>query len=77
MYPKPIFDNPHHKGNGKSKGKAAAIAFVKEGASVVIAYYNEHQNVFDTKEYIENSGEKCLLLSRDISNHDFCQFIVD
>lgn len=90
MYPKPIFDNPHYKGSGKLKGKvaiitggdsglgkAAAIAFVKEGASVVIVYYNEHQDAFDTKEYIENLGGKCLLLSGDISNHDFCQFIVD
>lgn len=51
MYPRPIFDNPNYKGSGKLKnkvaiitggdsglGRAAAIAFVKEGAKIVIPY---------------------------------------
>lgn len=90
MTPKPIFDNPNYIGSGKLKdkvaiitggdsglGRAAAIAFVKEGANVVIPYYNEHEDAKETKEYIENLGGKCLLLSGDISDKNFCKSIVN
>ncbi len=90
MTPKPIFDNPNYKGSGKLKdkvaiitggdsglGKAAAIAFVKEGAKVVIPYYDEHIDAKETKEYIESLGGECLFLSGDITKKEFCQKIVD
>ncbi len=90
MAPRPIFDNPNYKGSGKLKdkviivtggdsglGRAASIAFVKEGASVVIPYYDEHKDAEDTKEYIEKIGGNCLLLSGDISNKNFCKEIVE
>ena len=90
MTPSPIFDNPNYKGSGKLNGKiaiitggdsglgrAAAIAFVKEGAKVVIPYYNEHEDALFTKEYIENLGGKCLLLSGDIADKSFCKQIVN
>ena len=80
MYPSPIFDNPNYKGSNKLEGKvaiitggdsglgkAAAIAFVKEGAKVVIPYYNEHEDAKNTKGYIEKLGGECLLLSGDIT----------
>ena len=89
MTPRPIFDNPNYKGSGKLKGKvaiitggdsglgrAAAIAFVKEGASVVIPYYDEHKDANDTKEYINNLGGDCLLISGDISKKEFSKEIV-
>jgi len=90
MNPRPIFDNPNYKGSGKLKGKvaiitggdsclgrAAAVAFTKEGASVVIPYYNEHRDAMETKEYIECLGGKCLLLSGDITDKNFCREIID
>ena len=90
MYPSPIFDNPNYKGSNKLKGKvaiitggdsglgrAAAIAFVKEGAKVVIPYYNEHEDAKYTKEYIEKLGGECLLLAGDITNKQFCKDIVN
>lgn len=90
MDPLPIFDNPNYKGSGKLKGKvaiitggdsglgrASAIAFVKEGAKVVIPYLNENKDALYTKEYIENMGGDCLLLKGDITSHDFCKYIVD
>ena len=53
MKPLPIFDNPNYKGSGKLNGKvaiitggdsglgrAASIAYIKEGAKVVIVYLN-------------------------------------
>ena len=89
MYPRPIFDNPNYKGSGKLKdkvaiitggdsglGRACAIAFIKEGANVVIPYYNEHKDAMDTKNYIENMGGECLLLSGDIADKNFSKEIV-
>ena len=90
MIPQPIFDNPNYKGSGKLKdkvaiitgadsglGKAAAIAFVKEGCKVVIPYYNEHKDAMETKSYIEKLGGKCILISGDITDKNFCKKIVD
>lgn len=89
MTPKPIFDDPSYKGSGKLKGKvaiitggdsglgrAAAIAFAKEGAKLVIPYYDEHKDALETKMYIESLGGECLLLSGDISDKEFCNKIV-
>ena len=90
MTPKPIFDNPNYIGSGKLKnkvaiitgadsglGRAAAVAFVKEGAKVVIPYYDEHRDAMETKEYREMLGGECELLSGDISDKNFCKHIVD
>lgn len=89
MTPLPVFDNPNYKGSGKLKdkvaiitggdsglGRACAIAFVKEGASVVIPFYNEERDALDTLDYIEKLGGKCLLIKGDITSHEFCKKIV-
>ncbi len=90
MVPRPIFDNPDYKGSSKLKdkvaiitggdsglGRAAAIAFVKEGCKVVIPYYIEDKDAKETKSYIENLGGECLLLKGDITNSGFCKRIVE
>ena len=90
MNPRPIFDDPNYIGSGKLKdkvaiitgadsglGRAAAVAFVKEGAKVVIPYYDEHVDANETKEYIESLGGECLLMSGDITDKNFCKQIVD
>ena len=90
MNPRPIFDNPNYKGSDKLKnkvaiitgadsglGRAAAVAFVKEGAKLVIPYYNEHRDAMETKKYIEMLGGECEILSGDISDKNFCKHIVD
>ena len=89
MKPLPIFDNPNYKGSGKLKdkvaiitggdsglGRACSIAFVKEGAKVVIVYLNEDKDAQDTKEYIEKMGGECSLIKGDITEHNFCKKIV-
>ncbi len=89
MKPLPIFDNPNYKGSGKLKdkvaiitggdsglGRACAVAFVKEGAKVVIPYLNEHHDALDTKEYLEKLGGECLLICGDLTNPEFSTKIV-
>lgn len=90
MDPKPLYDNPYYKGSGKLKdkvaiitggdsglGRACALSYAKEGASVVIVYLDEHEDALKTKEEIENIGGNCLLLSGDIRSKDFSKLIVD
>jgi len=86
MSPIPVYDNAENKGSGKldSKialvtggdsgiGRAVCILFAKEGADVIILYYNEHKDAEDTKNIIEQQyGRKCLLISGDISKERFC-----
>lgn len=89
MKPLPVFDNPNYKGSGKLKdkvilitggdsglGRAASVAFVKEGAKVVIVYLNETKDAQDTKNYLESLGGECLLIKADISEHENCKQIV-
>lgn len=90
MTPRPIFDNPNYTPSGKLKnkvaiitggdsgiGRAVAIAYVKEGAKVVLPYYNEHRDAQETKEYIEKLGGTCLLLSGDVKDKNFCDYIIN
>ncbi|MBR6689688.1 MAG: SDR family oxidoreductase [Clostridia bacterium] len=90
MTPKPVFDNPNYIGSGKllnkvaiitggdsGLGRAAAVAFVKEGAKVVIPYLDEHIDAEGTKNYIERMGGECLILSGDIRDKEFSKKIVE
>ena len=89
MDPNPESVKSEYKGSGKLKGKTAivtggdsgigksvAIYYAKEGANVVVAYLDEHEDAKKTKELIEQEGQKCLLLAGDIGDESFCQDIV-
>ncbi|MFJ7745688.1 SDR family oxidoreductase [Peribacillus sp. NPDC097295] len=89
MDPNPESVKSEYKGSGKLKGKTAivtggdsgigksvAIYYAKEGANVVVAYLDEHEDAKKTKELIEQEGQKCLLLAGDIGDEAFCQDIV-
>ena len=90
MQPRPIFDNPNYIGSGKLKdkvaiitggdsgiGRAVAIAYVKEGAKVVLPYLNEHIDAEETKNYIESMGGTCILMPGDVKDPNFCDYIVE
>ncbi len=90
MTPRPIFNNPYYRGSGKLMnkvaiitggdsgiGRAVAVGFVKEGATVVIVYYNEQKDAEETKEFIEKIGGKCLLLAGDIKDTNFCNKVIE
>lgn len=90
MVPHPIIENPQYVSTGKLNGKialitggdsgmgaAAAIAFAKEGASIAIAYLDEHDDAYRTKRRIEELGQQCLLLPGDLRDKQQCIHIVE
>ncbi|MBM7580223.1 SDR family oxidoreductase [Jeotgalibacillus terrae] len=89
MNPEPIHDDKNYKGSGKLEGKtalitggdsgigkAAAIAYAKEGANVAIVYLDEHDDAKKTKEEVQAYGAKCLILSGDVGNEEFCKLAI-
>ncbi len=87
MKPKPIAQ-PEDVKKGKLKGKVAlitggdsgigravAILFAREGASVAISYLNEHGDAKQTKELVEEYTE-CLLLPGNLDKEGQCNKIV-
>ncbi|MWC27811.1 SDR family oxidoreductase [Paenibacillus sp. MMS18-CY102] len=90
MNPLPAFESPSYKAAGKLQGKAvlitggdsgigraASVAFAKEGADVAIIYLDEHGDAQATKAIIESHGRRCLLIAGDIGDEAFCQQAVD
>ena len=90
MDPEPVFDRPEQKGSGRLKdkialitggdsgiGRAVAVLFAKEGASVAISYLNEHDDAKTTCMHVEKYGGRCLLIPGDISKENQCKRVVE
>ncbi len=58
-------------------GRAAAIAFAREGADVAISYLPaEQSDAEEVAKYVREAGRKAILLPGDISHEGFCQLLV-
>ena len=58
-------------------GRAAAIAFAREGADVAISYLPaEQSDAEEVAKYVREAGRKAILLPGDISHEGFCQRLV-
>lgn len=90
MNPAPIYDNENIKGSGKllnkialitggdsGIGRAVAVLFAKEGADVVVSYFNEHEDAEQTKQDVEKYGRKCLLKPGDLTHEGYCYTLID
>jgi NAD(P)-dependent dehydrogenase (short-subunit alcohol dehydrogenase family) len=82
----PMYDAPHYKGSEKLKGKVAlitgadsgigravAVLYAREGAEVAVAYLNEHEDAEETKRAVEKEGRRCIVISGDVADPDFCK----
>ncbi|GEP85110.1 putative short chain dehydrogenase [Staphylococcus piscifermentans] len=91
MEPKPDCGEESYVGHGRLEGlkmlvtggdsaigRAVAIAYAREGASVVINYHpKEEDDAQDVKRVIEDKGGTVFLLPGDITNEDFNYELVE
>lgn len=65
-------------GGDSGIGRAAAIAYAREGADVAINYLPIEQNDADeVAELIKAAGRKVVLIPGDLSEESFCKTLVD
>ena len=65
-------------GGDSGIGRAAAIAFAREGADVAIQFLpGEEADAIEVKEYIEEAGRKALLLPFDLRDETAPKKIID
>src|SRR5580698_8309888 len=90
MFPKPDHGETSYRGSGRLPnrkalvtggdsgiGRAAAIAFAREGADVVINYLpSEERDAKEVIALIEAEGHKAFAIPGDISNEKFARKLV-
>ncbi len=89
MDPPPDHGEDSYKGSGRLAnkkaiitggdsgiGRAVAIAFAREGADVLVSYYDEHDDARETQRLVEGAGRQCLVVSGDIKDPDHCRKLV-
>jgi NAD(P)-dependent dehydrogenase (short-subunit alcohol dehydrogenase family) len=64
-------------GSDSGIGKAAAIAFAREGADVLISYLDEGDDARKTVEIIEASGTRALAVAGDLQDEAHCRRLVE
>ncbi len=90
MQPKADHGENSYKGSGKLTGRkaiitggdsgigrAVAIAYAREGADVLISYLNEDEDAKQTAKFVEEAGQKAVLVGGDISDEAHCKKIID
>jgi NAD(P)-dependent dehydrogenase (short-subunit alcohol dehydrogenase family) len=64
-------------GGGSGMGRAAAIAYAREGADVAINYYpTEEEDAREVIALIKNEGRKAIAIPGDLRSEDFCKQLV-
>jgi NAD(P)-dependent dehydrogenase (short-subunit alcohol dehydrogenase family) len=89
MDPRPDYGETTYKGSGRLAGKkavitggdsgigrAVAIAYAREGADLLIAYLNEHDDAHEVKALVEKEGRKAVLLAGDLQSPAHCRFVI-
>ncbi|MDT5036415.1 MAG: hypothetical protein QOE03_1600 [Micromonosporaceae bacterium] len=64
-------------GGDSGIGRAVAIAFAREGADVLIAYLDEHEDAADTAHVVEQAGQRAVLVAGDLAEPKNCQSVID
>jgi NAD(P)-dependent dehydrogenase (short-subunit alcohol dehydrogenase family) len=89
MNPQPDYGEGSYKGSGRLAGKkavitggdsgigrAVALAFAREGADVLVSYYDEDDDAKETQRLVKDAGRQCVLMPGDIKDPAHCRSIV-
>lgn len=90
MQPRPDHGETSYRGSGRLPnrkalvtggdsgiGRAAAIAFAREGADVVISYLpSEEADAKEVIELVEAAGRRAYGIPGDVSNESFCRKLI-
>jgi NAD(P)-dependent dehydrogenase (short-subunit alcohol dehydrogenase family) len=89
MRPRPDHGESSYRGSGRLTGKkavitggdsgigrAVAIAYAREGADILIAYLEEHDDAREVQQLIEKEGRKAVLMPGDIQDASHCKAII-
>lgn len=64
-------------GGDSGIGRAVAIAYAREGADIVLSYLpSEERDARDTAKYIEQTGQRAILIPGDLSDEKFCEKLI-
>lgn len=91
MTPRPDHGEHSYRGSGRligrkalitggdsGIGRAAAIAYAREGADVAINYFpTEEPDAREVVDLIESAGRKAVAIPGDIRSEEFCRSLVD
>src|SRR6201985_1463655 len=90
MTPRPDHGGESYQGSGRLTGKAAvitgadsgigravAIAYAREGADVLIAYLNEHDDAKETQRLVEEAGRKAVVVAGNVGSAAHCRAVLD
>lgn len=89
MNPRPDHGETTYKGSGKLKGlkavitggdsgigRAVAIAFAREGADVLVAYLDEHEDAQELQQLLEKEGRRIVLVPGDLRDPKHCRAVI-
>lgn len=59
-------------------GRAVAIAFAREGASIAMSYLREEEeDALETATFVKDAGQQAILLPGDVASPDHCRRLID
>lgn len=87
--PAPDHGQDSYRGTGRLEGKAAvvtgadsgigravALAFAREGADVLIAYLEEHEDARETARLVKEAGRRAVPVPGDVGDPEHCRSII-
>jgi NAD(P)-dependent dehydrogenase (short-subunit alcohol dehydrogenase family) len=90
MEPRPDYGAESYRGSGRLQGKVAlvtgadsgigravALAFAREGADVLIAYLEQHEDAHETAQVVQQAGRRAISVAGDIGDEQHCRHLVE
>ncbi len=89
MDPVPDYGEETYRGSGRLQdkvavitgadsgiGRAVALAYAREGADVLAAYFCEDDDARETRRLVESAGQRCVLFAGDIASAKVCRNLI-